>query len=308
MPGLIVSVEGVLAFALGGCMFRNVLIPRLALAFLVLLLPALAHSQTTDKFAASLTGDEKKDLKALQDDWNKHAKMSDFSTYQAKSLVVSQMILGQLGYGVSFTGVADERTKEAIKNYQSNRGIPQSEAIDAETFWSLTRDDDFASKRVVSMAPYDLYWEDDSIVANGVWDRTNSDEGSLQSTDIECDREEKRCIEADAMLTLNVLLAKKTDFAITKWDKYELVAEDSTPDCERDELRINQQEKTVILISVPTYKNASCTKLLGKPETVTYRLVSGAQIAADRSTALQIHKKNLYLISPNAKAIMDKKD
>ena len=289
-------------------MVRNSWLPRLTLALFASLLPALAHAQTVDKFTASLNSDEKKDLKALQDDWNKHAKMSDFGSYQAKSLVVSQMVLGRLGYGVSFTGQSDERTTQAIRRYQTERGIPQSGEIDAETFWSLSRDDGIADERVTSMAPFDLHWYSDSITANGAWDRMNDKEGYLQSTDIECTKAQSRCTEADAMLLFNIVQAKQTDFLVTKWDEYEVVAEDQTPNCERDELRINRQEKTVAMLSVPTYKDESCAKLLGKPETVTYRLISGTQIGKDRSAVLQNRRKTLYLISPDAKAIMGKKD
>src|ERR1700722_14029796 len=115
-------------------MFYNFLDSKCFLIFaftlFVSLLPNFAHAQTVDKFEANLNSDEKKDLKALQDDWTKHEKMSDFSAMQAKSLVMSQMILGRLGYGTPFTGVADERTKEAIKAYQTNKGLTQSGVID----------------------------------------------------------------------------------------------------------------------------------------------------------------------------------
>ena len=287
---------------------RNVLIPRLILAFLVLLLPALVHAQNADKFTARLNDDEKKDLKALQDDWNKHTKMSDFSSYQAKSLVVSQMVLGRLGYGASFTGQSDEPTRQAIRRYQTERDIPQSGEIDAETFWSLSRDDGIADERVTSMAPFDLHWYSDYVMADGAWDRMNDKEGYLQSTDIECTKAQSRCTEADAMLLFNIVQAKQTDFLVTKWDEYEIVAEDTTPNCERDELRINRQEKTVTMLSVPTYKDKSCKGLLGKPETVTYRLISGTEIGKDRAAVLQNRRKTLYLISPGARAILDKKD
>lgn len=212
------------------------------------------------------------------------------------------------GYGTTFTGISDDRTKEAIKNYQNAREIAPSGVIDAETFWSLTRDNDWVDERVISMIRFDLYWYDDSVTANGVWDRMNDKATYLESTDIECDRAKGKCIEADAMISFNILAAKQTEFAITKWDEYEVVAEDTTPPCERDELRINHQEKSVTVISTPTYKNESCAKALGKPETITYRLVSGAQIASERSAVLQNHRKSLYLISPTARAIMDKKD
>jgi len=97
-------------------------------------------------------------------------------------------------------------------------------------------------------------------------------------------------------------------FKITKWDHYELIAEDTSPNCERDELRINHQEKTVSLISTPTYKSDSCKKFLGKPETVTYQLVDGTKIYHAREDAMSKQRSSLYRFSPSAKAIIEGKD
>jgi len=94
----------------------------------IALAPALDHAQApTDGFAANLNKDEKKDLKSLQDDWTKHAKMADFADYQAKALVMSQMTLGKLGYGVTFTGALDERTREAVDAHQTGKTLEMLE-------------------------------------------------------------------------------------------------------------------------------------------------------------------------------------
>jgi hypothetical protein len=73
-------------------------------------------------------------------------------------------------------------------------------------------------------------------------------------------------------------------------------------------LRINRQEKAVVLVSTPTYKADSCNKLLGQPQTVTYRLVDGTKLFLARTEANAKQKASLYHFSPKAKAIMEAKD
>jgi hypothetical protein len=140
----------------------------------------------------------------------------------------------------------------------------------------------------------------------------NSFDESVQSSQLECFKEKNTCTETDAheatVLGIATITSTQSEFRITKWDHYELIAEDTTPDCERDELRINREEKTVSLISTPTYKSDSCKKILGKPETVTYQPVDGTKIFWARQEANSKRKASLYQLSPTAQAIMNAKD
>jgi len=118
--------------------------------------------------------------------------------------------------------------------------------------------------------------------AIGVWDKANTSEDSVQSTIVECYKSQGICIAANAIalriLGMPSVTPKLTQYSSTKWDQYELIAEDATADCERDQLQVNRQEKSVTMISTPTYKDKSCKELVGTPETITYHLVDGATI------------------------------
>jgi hypothetical protein len=82
---------------------------------------------------AGLNNDERKDFKSLQDDWTKHAKMSDFADIQAKALVMSQMILGKLGYGASVEGRSSRRSAFACSNVE----MPCALALEAHASKSI---------------------------------------------------------------------------------------------------------------------------------------------------------------------------
>jgi hypothetical protein len=167
-------------------------------------------------------------------------------------------------------------------------------------------------ERISLMSTYTFGWYEDYFLATGAWDHVNFSENLIRSSDLECFRDQGICVETDAqeakILGLATLTSARTEFKITKWDQFELIAENVSPDCERDELRINQQEKTVSLISTPTYKVDSCKNLLGKPETVTYRLVDGVKIWSERTQENSKRKSSLYQLLPKARAILDAKD
>lgn len=266
------------------------------------------------EYLRSLSEQERKEYDDLKADWDKR-RQSDpngFAKLQAKMVVQAQMILGRFGYGTKFTGALDSQTQEALRSYQANKGMSISGGIDAPTYYSLTNDDEVADKHLVDFGSYGFGWYDDYFFGSGAWDRMNSSEGSVRSSRLECFKDRSICIETDALeariLGMATITSTLTEFKITKWDQYELIAEDTSPDCERDELRINHQEKTVSLISTPTYKLDSCKKILGKPETVTYQLVDGTKIFWARMGANSKRKSSLYQLSPSARAIMDAKD
>jgi len=204
------------------------------------------------------------------------------------------------------TGVLDSPTEEALRSYQTKKGIPASGNLDPLTYYSLSNDDEAADKRLVNFGNYTFGWYDDYFSGSGAWDHMNSNEKSVRSSQLECFKDRNSCTETDALeatiFGMATITSTHSEFKITKWDHYELIAEDTTPDCERDELRINREEKTVSLISTPTYKSDSCKKLLGKPETVTYQLVDGTKIFLARQEANSKQKASLYQFSPSARA------
>jgi hypothetical protein len=295
---------------------------KLLLVVALLLVPGAAAAQgnsaqdlgSASGYLSSLSADERKEYGELKADWDKRLRSNPatFTKFREKLLVQAQMILGRFGYGTKFTGIRDAETVEALRNYQAHKGIPVSGELDALTYYSVTSDDEVAEKQLVDFGSYHFGWYDDYFSGGGAWDRMNTSEGSVQSSELECFRDRNVCVETDAtalkVLGISTIGAKVTEFSITKWDKFELIAEDASPDCERDELRINHGETTVSLISTPTYKHDFCQKTLGKPETITYALVDGTKIYWQRETENSKRKASLYLFSPRAKEIIDAKD
>jgi hypothetical protein len=224
-------------------------------------------------------------------------------------IVMAQMILGRFGYGTRFTGVLDVQTQTALRSYQANRGISISGSLDALTVYALTNDDKVADKHFIDFGNYWFGWDDHYFLSTGAWDRMNSSEKSIRSSKLQCFRDKGLCIETYALeaeiLGMPTIAVSSAEFHVTRWDEYEVIAEDTSPDCERDELRINRQGKTVSLISTPAYKVDSCKQYLGQPETVTYRLVDGTKIFQARSEANAKRKASLYQFSPTARAVMD---
>lgn len=294
---------------------------RLCVVLLLLSSALLAQAQphqvllvSESSYYRALSPAERKEYEELKVDWDKQAKggVQSLKTFRAKTTLHSQVILGRFGYGTLFTGILDDRTRDALGTYQRKNGLPVTLDVDAITYYALTKDDDAAEKQVTVLPKFALYFHDSYVSADGVWDHMNKSESSVQSSHLECHRESGTCLEADASL-IEILgspgiFSKLGQYQVTKWDAYEVVAEDATADCERDQLLINQQEKSVTIISTPTYKNQGCKELLGKPETVTYHLIDGAQLYTNRLAATQKGKTNLYQFSPEAKALLDAKN
>jgi hypothetical protein len=272
------------------------------------------ESPSPVEYLRTLSDEKRKEYDDLKADLDKRRRTdpNGFAKWQAKMVVQAQMILGRFGYGTKFTGVLDSQTQDALRSYQANKGIPTSGGVDALTYYSLTEDDAVADTQLVDFGNYEFDWYDDYFSASGAWDHMNSSETSVQSLQLECFKDRGICFDFDALeakvLGIATITAGLTEFKITKWDQYELIAEDTSPDCERDELRINHQENNVSLVSTPTYKLNSCKGLLGKPQTVTYQLVDGTKIFQARREASSKRKSSLYQLSPNAKAIIEAKD
>jgi Putative peptidoglycan binding domain len=268
---------------------------------------------TEPGYLQALNPAERKDYEALKADWEKHQKTDPkgFKKLRSQVTLHSQMVLGRFGYGTLFTGGMDDRTQDALRAYQTKKGLPISGDVDPITYYWLTRDDDAAEKRVTFLPAFSLYFHDDYVSADGAWDHFNESDGYVRSSHLECYKERGLCLEADAtqmdILGSPGIVSTLTEYQITKWDAFELIAEDATPDCERDQLLINRQEKSVTILSTPTYKSESCKKLLGKPESVTYRLLDGSELGKARRAAAQKDKSNLYQFSAEAKAIMNAK-
>lgn len=226
------------------------------------------------------------------------------------------MCLARFGYGTRITGTLDQQTQEALKAYQLRKGIAATGDIEPITIDSLTADDDSISHPDLFLAPYIFMadnWDGGGLTADGSWIEEGGKEPELENSQLECYKDWNLCIDAQAkemkFFSSTGIVGKFDAFRIKTWDKFEIVAESEYPNpCERDTLRINRQEKSIIVISVPAYKDEkTCSSLLGAAKTVTYRLVDGKQIVEPRNKARQTAFKSVFQMSENARAILDGK-
>lgn len=272
------------------------------------------RSDSRVSYLRSLTNEERKDYEELKADLDKKRQAGGkaFASIQAKLVLQAQMILGRFGYGTKFTGTLDPQTQEALRSFQANNGIPVSGRIDPLTYYALTHDDELADKHFVYFGVYSFDWHDTFGFFSGAWDRMNTSDSWVVSSTIECDKPRKTCTETRAerlrLWGTDTTVGGHIEYRITKWDEHEIMAEETLAPCERDELRINRQEKSVLLLPIPTYNADSCKQELGKRETAVYKLVDGTKISSEREETASKRKRTLYQFSPAAKAIIEGKN
>jgi hypothetical protein len=84
-------------------------------------------------------------------------------------------------------------------------------------------------------------------------------------------------------------------------------------DCNREPTTVCTKRRVLAIISrfhlprLVTESTISPTMKLGKPETVTYRLIDGSGLFKARTAATQNDKSNLHQLSSAAKAIISAK-
>ena len=181
----------------------------LFIGFLLLRAVALLQAQpqqvatvSESSYFRALSETERKDYEKLKADWDKQTKGGSQSvkTFRATMTLEAQVILGRFGYGTLFTGTLDDKTREALRTYQLKNGLSVTLEVDAITYYALTKDDAAADKMVTVLPAFALNFYDSYVSADGVWDRMNETESSIQTLHLDCNRESRKCFEADAYL------------------------------------------------------------------------------------------------------------
>ena len=82
------------------------------------------------------------EVKAFEAEWERLKKTNsgDFENLRGKFIVSAQMLLGEFGYGTTFTGVLDKKTKEALSEYQAHNCLPVTGDIEPRTIDQLMTD------------------------------------------------------------------------------------------------------------------------------------------------------------------------
>jgi hypothetical protein len=266
--------------------------------------------QGSAAYLHSLSVNDRKSYDDLNAEWLKDqgSDPAAFKKYYASVVVESQTILGRLGYGTLFTGIVDDRTRNALLGYQKKNGIFQSGSVDPLTFYALDKDEKVLDESIVTTdwfifnaRSWNRYFS-----AEGAWDYKNKDEFIVQSDQIECDKSSGTCTDASASLVASSSLGVVTNsYRITKWDDYRILAELVDLPCEKDQIEIVRDEQTVTMHMISIDKdNPACNKLMGNPTTIDAHLVDWKKIGMPRIETLQKKRALLLQYSDSAKEII----
>jgi len=171
-------------------------------------------------------------------------------------LVIIQSSLWTMGYfgDCPISGKLDDRTKQAIQEYQKHRRLKVTGDINPETLEKIFSDIEVVHTPIIGIGSgfhlFTDFW-DSYIEATGTWvfEDGTPQAMPLQRSDIKCFREKGICFIATARIGIGGALQIDTDiYEIERWDNRELVTKPLDFACVRYVLRINRISKTVKLL------------------------------------------------------------
>ena len=124
---------------------------------------------------------------------------------------------------------------------------------------------------------------DNLVTAEGTWTRSGLTEGSsvaypLQTSRIECNKEERRCTEARASVAGNLLTADLVEYDVDSWTAESIVLRNDAP-CATEVFTIDLNTEAVTGAGHPINKGSDFCKVYGTKETSwNYRLSDGFKI------------------------------
>jgi len=258
---------------------------RLTLIFLFAVIFAPGHLINADQMLADikvaedwenaiskLKSDPRKQEKESKDWWDKMREKGgkDFEPF----IRSDQESLGRFGYAVGpFTGILNDQTKRAIREYQKYNHLPETGDLDWDTDNKINSDSAILDNEP-SLLPSSFFYADQwnqYVYASGTWVMTNDTIAWPQNrAEVECNRQNGSCIIGTAYIATPMLWHMMSTFEVDHWDDYEII---SKPDdswlCMRTVLKINRANKSVEEISSPKIKAGVCKTGNGKEDTLT---------------------------------------
>ena len=222
----------------------------------------------------------------------------------AESLLESQQALAKFGYGTLFTARLDDRTKDALRQYQAHSGLPVTGDLDFAT-WMRVQKDEMSMARSIPMGPSYIFndsdW-DNILSAQGIWlEQGQEPEPStpVRAARIECFKSSKQCIavtHGETLISIQYL-------DVERWDKFEIETRPDDLPCGREHIEINRSQKSILTVNTAAYKNdEACTKLFGPPgkPVVSYLADAAALRDVISKSYLEAHDQ-ILLIPADAK-------
>lgn len=227
---------------------------------------------------------------------------------RAQQILDAQEALARFGYGTIFTATLDEKTTEALRNYQTRSGLPVTGDADTGTLRRLT-EDKAELEREIPLGP--VYTFDDAdwknfIKVEGLW----LEQGKEPDAKTPVLPAVVECFKSAGSCTVATLGSEGSEYIrlewyeIERWDEYEIVTKPDDLPCGRETIHINRPGKTLLVINTGAYKNAeACTKLFGPPsgESVS-RLGDVSKLMHARVDALRAASNRIKLISAEAES------
>jgi len=251
------------------------------------------------------------EIQEKNDQYLKELKEKDpaaWNKLRAQEILDAQETLASFGYGTIFTATLDEKTTEALRNYQTRSGLPVSGDVDTATIQRMMRDKAELAPNI-PLGPFYMFLDSDwnmFVEVKGLW----LEQGKEPDAKTPVLPAVVECVKSAGLCTLANLRSEGSEsielewFDIQRWDEYEIVTKPNDLPCGRETIHINRPGKTLLVINVAAYKNVeACTKLFGPPggETVS-RLGDASKIRDARLDAMRAASNRIKLISAEAKS------
>lgn len=222
-----------------------------------------------------------------------------------------QILLGQLGYGVEFNGVLDNRTTQAIREYEEKREIPVTgNPLSLETIDCFMKDSEFLEKKPIILPKFDFsedHWEDGYFSAKGTWIMDNEKlTNPEQTSSITCYRDLGICIHTTAFISRDnsdFLDVDTIVYYIERWDKNEIVTKPKDFACTQLVIRINSLQSSVNLIRSIISNEELCKSLEMKNKHST--LKDGVDVYLRLTEDYQKKREKLMKVPPAAKEFLE---
>ena len=185
--------------------------------------------------------------------------------------LLTEMLLGRLGYDVGpFDGVLDDRTRRAVRRYQSDRNVPQTgNPFSFDTVQAVRADEELVNASPIRLRPKRVFterWDRGDVSADGTW--TVVGEAMAwpeQTSNITCERAQAVCREATALISgtgfRRTLTIELHTYEIERWNDEEIVTKPLQFGCSGTVRRWNRTQKSVTGVRSVTSNEGSCREL-----------------------------------------------
>jgi len=245
---------------------------------------------------SSQTGELLKHLRALRD-----SAPAAFDSLSSILIMSVQMHLGRVGFGVGpFTGVYDQSTATAVKQFEAARGIPSTGNPFNRTTISRILDEieemERAGRALGPRSPVfgASQWAEGFVTVEGQWLMEPTPSATEDAVKIQCSRQEETCqiLYAKIQPDDNVLLADEETYQIASWDNAEIISRPLDYPCARYLLRINRVQESATLVRSTLSRTRSCSHMT--PADMVMHVASWSESSARNREQRHAVTRRLY--------------